>query len=513
VVALLLLLCIPVFLFRLGGYGVVSGDEAFYHGVAESMVATGDFWRVDFRGEHRPYDTFMNAPLQYWLKAVLIESFGSNYWTMRIVSAGFGIASIVLTARLVAFAGASASLFAGLVQLATFQFVYLHSARSGVLETALTFFCALAAIRFLRAVETGRGFVGHHLCLAVLLNLKLPFVLVPLLADLAFFSTDRDARRHFGRWLGVGIAVAPLALSWHLVQAFAFGEPALAVLGLMAGKGSGDVTVLERLVSNLGFYAGAFAFGAFPQVLVYPLSWFGVWRGANREERRRWRVFALYALAVVLFFTAVSKRSAWYIIPAYPFLSAAAGVWLARVWREGFTGRARFAAALALALLVWVDVRALSFNPFDPYTLPSSAAARWQELAGLSAAIGIPALAGLLVGLALALRERIGPRAVARAFVVVVLGFALVRIAAPLAHTDHQGEAERVRRVLDEAARRGTPIRFPVTVSRGSPRSAKTRFYFANEFDIVPLPAGSRPHATGYRLYRKGAATARPSSG
>ena len=49
-VSILLALCVPIFLFQLGSYGVVSGDEAFFHGVAESMVETGNWLSIDFRG-------------------------------------------------------------------------------------------------------------------------------------------------------------------------------------------------------------------------------------------------------------------------------------------------------------------------------------------------------------------------------------------------------------------------------------------------------------------------------
>jgi 4-amino-4-deoxy-L-arabinose transferase-like glycosyltransferase len=510
--ALLVASCVPVILFRLGSYGVVSGDEAFYHGVAESMVDSGNWLSIDFRGQHRPYDTFMNAPLQYWLKASLIEVFGSNYWTMRLPSALFGVATVVLTARLAAFAGTSAALLAGFVQLTTFQFVFLHSARVGVLETALSFFLGCAAIAFLRAVRDGRSFLAHHVCLAVLLNLKLPIVLVPLAADLAYFALRRDARPHLLRWLATGLAVAPLALAWHTVQALALGEPILDVFAQMVGRSSGAAGLLERRVDNLAFYASTLTFGTFPYVLVYPLAalaWLRGWRRRGGEEQRRWLVYALYALTVVVFFSAVAKRSGWYLIPALPFLSAFAGVWMARIWRDGLAGRAQLALAVTLPCLLWVDVYATSFNPFNPYATAPSAAARWREIGGAPTAIALPFAVLTLAFVSMGLRAWVGermPRFASRTLIVALLGFAAVRIMLPLAHTEHQSEAERVRRLFDEAALTGRDIRFPVEVSQGSARSAKTRFYFARDFEIVALPRGPRPYATGYRLYPEGAA-------
>ena len=149
----------------LGRYGLVNGDEGFYHTVAVTMVETGDFFRLDFHGEHRLYDTFMNAPLQYWGRALAVLLLGDGRVAMRIQSALFGLASVILS---FAFArrlsGRRAAFLVAGIQLTTFQFVYWHSARTGELETATAFFFTAVACCFLRYIETGRGIVLHHVC-------------------------------------------------------------------------------------------------------------------------------------------------------------------------------------------------------------------------------------------------------------------------------------------------------------------------------------------------------------
>lgn len=307
-VSILLAMCVPIMLFQLGGYGLVSGDEAFYHGVAESMVETGNWLSIDFRGEHRPYDTFMNAPLQYWLRAGFIEIFGSNYWTMRIASASFGVACVLMTYwMLLPVAGGRAALLAGLILLTTFQFVYLHSARSGVVETTLAFLYALTAHLFMAAIRGRRGFIAHHLCIAALLNLKLPVALIPLIAELAYFAIDRDARRCVSKWLLSGIAIAPLALGWHLYQAFALDQPATAVLSRMLSQGSGELGFLATRARNLIFYAGTLLYGTFPYALLYPWAIWTTLRPRNeggeakRYDRRLALVRTVRGLRVRLF--------------------------------------------------------------------------------------------------------------------------------------------------------------------------------------------------------------------
>src|SRR5512145_1757138 len=108
----------------LSRYGIVNADEGIYHGIAERMVATGDLLRLDFRGEPRVYDTFLNAPLHYWARAGLIAAFGSNGFSMRALSAVFGALAVVVTYALgCRLAGARAGLLAAAVQLTTFHFV------------------------------------------------------------------------------------------------------------------------------------------------------------------------------------------------------------------------------------------------------------------------------------------------------------------------------------------------------------------------------------------------------
>ena len=61
----LIVLSIPIIFWGLGSYSVANNDEAYYHSVARTMVDTGNWLRLEFTGEHRLYDTFMNAPLHY----------------------------------------------------------------------------------------------------------------------------------------------------------------------------------------------------------------------------------------------------------------------------------------------------------------------------------------------------------------------------------------------------------------------------------------------------------------
>ncbi len=171
---LLVLLASPLLFYGLGSYGIVNGDEAIYHYFARHMVQSGDWFRLVFAGEDRFIDAFTHAPLYSWAKAVVILVFGDSLYTMRVLSACMGVLSILATYHLVAhIANVRAAFLAGLIQLTTLQFVYLHSARTGEMETSLTLAFTLSALFFLRAVKDGRSFIPHHLCLVALINLNL----------------------------------------------------------------------------------------------------------------------------------------------------------------------------------------------------------------------------------------------------------------------------------------------------------------------------------------------------
>lgn len=509
-VSILLALCVPIFLFQLGSYGVVSGDEAFFHGVAESMVETGNWLSIDFRGEHRPYDTFMNAPLQYWLRAGLIETFGSNYWTMRIASASFGVACVLMTYwMLLPIAGSWPALLAGLIQLTTFQFVYLHSARSGVVETALAFLFALTAHLFMAAIRGRRGFLAHHLCIAALLNLKLPIAIIPLIAELAYFAIDRDARRHVSKWLLAGIAIAPLALGWHLYQAFALDQPATAVLSRMASQGLGGRGFLAARADNLLFYSGTLLYGTFPYALLYPWAIWTTLRPGNESAARSaaaadWRLFGLFAGSVFAFFVAVGKHSGWYLIPALPFLSAFLGARLAQSMKIGMGRGSRLGLASFVALLVWVNVGLGVVNPFNPFVANSSANARFFSFGGVEAWLGLPlTIAAFACVIGLLTRWDSNARGAATALLLFSIGYAALRVALPLANTSYASQTEIIWQGLTTARTFDFAVDYPVEVPQGSAISAKTRFYFAKDFDIVPRDAHPPRAVNGYLLYPK----------
>jgi hypothetical protein len=70
------------------------------------------------------------------------------------------------------------------------------------------------------------------------------------------------------------------------------------------------------------FYLEVLLVSAPPFCLLYPVS---VWRGFKRPELRVW---AIFALVVLVFFTVIQTRLPHYVAPIYPVLSLLTAVWV-----------------------------------------------------------------------------------------------------------------------------------------------------------------------------------------
>jgi 4-amino-4-deoxy-L-arabinose transferase-like glycosyltransferase len=489
-------LSLPLILHGLGRYSLVNGDEAVYHGIAEGMAASGDWLRLEFRSQHRVYDTVMNAPLQYWARAALISLFGSSLWTARILSALFAVASVLLTERVGRrLWGPGAGLLSGLVQLTTLQFVYLHSARTGELEPMLAFFLTAVAWLFVRTVDGGRSWLPHHLSLAILANIKLPIALIPLAAELLCFVLHPAARDRLRSWVLVGVALLPIGLGWHAYQIVALGDAFWQTVATMTSQASGSIAAGPAAgpLSNAAFYVSVLWFGAFPWSLVYPIALVRL-TTASRSWAE-WSV-ALYGLAVFAFFLAVSKHAPWYIVPAFPFLSLAVGKWLSDLCRGAVGSWEAWAAPAAMALVLWTRDGAMGYDPFALPAIRVPMPMSWRSLGALGPALGIPLAAMALGGLAWAARARgLSASILGRGFTAVFLGWGLLRVSLPLAALEHRSELAQLSEELERRRAEGARIDFPIELPSASLPLA--RYYFADDFRIgLAASDADRPTAT-----------------
>jgi len=495
--ALIVLLSIPVIFYGLGNYSLVSGDEGFYHYAAREMVRTGDWFTLRFDGETQLYETFLNAPLHYWMKALLISCFGDSYWTMRVLAALFALLTVLATYRLAAYlANPTSALLASLLQLTTFQFVYWHSARTGELEPIVTFLIVMTVYLFLRALDTGRGFLLHHCFLVALVNFKLPLVLLPVIAEAAYFLLNRETRVRFREWLLSGLLLLPVAFLWHGYQAVQHRSEIAGVLReLLANAERAPGETRDRasiIVDHLRFYLLWMWRGAFPYVFAYPvallaaLTWVRADAVPRPSSRARWAFIAIQTLTIVGFYALIVKRLAWYIVPCYPFLSVLTGVWFDSLWRGRHGLPTMLAIAAILSSVAWMQFPIVDVNPFSANVrYATDAVIRWQTLLGVGASIGAPLTLVVLTVIQLAARSLSPARAAkcsAATLGGILIAVASARTLAPLRFVNHKSEMQKVHDAVVAARATDRTLIYPIQIRE--PGILKAKYFFGDDFDI-----------------------------
>ncbi len=140
-------------------------------------------------------------------------------------------------------------------------------------------------------------------------------------------------------------------LPWHVVMWERFGQVFLAeYLGFHALTRA--THQIEGHTTHWWYYFWVVLVSAAPYVLLYPAA---VTAAFRRAELRVWAIFALVVLG---FFTVVQTRLPHYIAPAYPAFALLTAVWMAD-WLRGFEQRRRWrsqtywTAVATVAIAAW----------------------------------------------------------------------------------------------------------------------------------------------------------------
>ena len=125
-------------------------DEARYGIISKDMLASGD-WITPRMGTE-PY--FRKPPLRFWLQAPLFYFFGYSEWVIRFWSAAAAVGSILMTVQMGRMLfGSRAGLWAGFAFSTCIQFLYVHGATTGEMDTLLLFFTTSSLYFFLKSEE------------------------------------------------------------------------------------------------------------------------------------------------------------------------------------------------------------------------------------------------------------------------------------------------------------------------------------------------------------------------
>ena len=316
------LACI-VLLPLLGHKPLTNWDEGIYAEISREMLSLGALvpnWN------YQPW--FEKPPLMFWITAVFFKIFGINEFWARAGSAFSGIAIVTLLHGCLARKKEIlAAWLSTLILLGTFGF--LHVCRAGEMDVLLSLGCCIALCG-LTAVQNRRP-VGWYLFwvgLAIALMTKGAACVVLIITAILFLAIERKNASCFGKsfWLGLTLFLAAV-LPWHLYMFHRFGSSFLTeYLGFHVL--SRATHQIEEHITHWWYYLWVLFISAAPFVLLYPFAI------AYAFRRKNLRIWAIFALVVVGFFTMVQTRLPHYIAPAYPALAVITSVYLADHLRE-----------------------------------------------------------------------------------------------------------------------------------------------------------------------------------
>jgi 4-amino-4-deoxy-L-arabinose transferase-like glycosyltransferase len=347
-------------------------DEPRFALIAHDMVRSGE-WLFPHVGGDLYAD---KPPLFFWLIAVFYQISGSLRMAFLLPSllATLGSAALVydLSRRLwnreTAFA-------AGWLLLITFQFAW--QGRLAQIDAVLCFWTTLSLYGLLRHLLLGPGWGWYALgCAAAGFGVItkgvgfLPLAVLPLYAllhragwsSVPGSSTARGApARLEWRWLWGVLAFAAAVGVWLVPMLVAAQTPELI-------RYRNEILFTQTVNRYIDPWHHHKPFWYFVAV-VMPLMWLPLsallpwlwphWRGAWRERNLRVVLPLLWAVCVILFFSASPAKRGVYILPALPAVVLAASPWLPGLFAR--IGPQRAFAILAGTLVVIPLAAALYF--------------------------------------------------------------------------------------------------------------------------------------------------------
>ncbi len=335
----LALLCIPLFLFRLGGWGLFDADEGRYAEIPRAMLASGDWVTPRLNG----VKFFDKPPLLYWMSALCFQLFGVGEGAARLPSALAAMASVfgayLLGRRMF---GPRAGLLGAAILATTVSWPILGRVVLTDMLVSSLVFLALAfwwiGARQSQARAQGWAFFAFWTALALGVLAKGPVAVILVMGTLGAYvilSGEWGSLRKM-RWLPGVIWATLLAAPWFFVvqsrnpeyfKAFWIDQNFGRFLGTLAEQdhANGPLYFFEWMPGLL-----------FPWTLFAIPALFVGWKKLfptrdpnglkTRSETSRAALFLVCgALAAPLFFSLSSSKLVTYIFPIVPMMAVALG--------------------------------------------------------------------------------------------------------------------------------------------------------------------------------------------
>jgi len=386
--AILLVVCVLAFGWRLGRLGLIDPDEPFYAQTAAEMLDRHDWLTPHIFG----HPQFEKPPLFYWLACVSFSAFGRGELAARLPGALAATALVFLTWGFGRRAfGRRAGLLAGLVLASGVAFAV--TARMMLTDVVFSACVCASCFAFWRAAEPPApgasagprtGWIVLSLAMSALAVLtKGPLgSLIPGLAALAWLGVTRRPFPARGAGLALGVALyAFIALPWY--AAMIAGYRWEYVRAFFVHENFERLIRAEHPANNrLDYYPAVLILGSFPWIPLLGATLMRV-RGLLARGGATTYLACWFATSFV-FFTIAQSKLPTYILFLFVPLALFAGSALDQLLERGFAGRAERGVALALAALQALGLCAVfAFPAYRAFFLPAAVAAGCLGLAAL----------------------------------------------------------------------------------------------------------------------------------
>jgi 4-amino-4-deoxy-L-arabinose transferase-like glycosyltransferase len=356
-------ICAITLLAGIGTTALWEPDEPRFAEATRQMLLRKDFVTPWFNDQPR----FEKPVLLYWLQLPFFAALGASETAARLPSVVAGLVAALATFALLRdLVSIRAGVLAAVSLATSFRFVLY--ARQGLTDVPVVAALTLGLWGMTRAVTrpaARRAAYGAWACVGAAILLKGPVgLLAPVIwTAWAWLSGGRDALRRTRPLAGVAIAAA-IAVPWYAVMLALHGRAfANVALGyeIVARYLSPEFPGRER---GFFYYWGVWLGDGAPwSLFLLPAFWWAYKRRSTLAENeiRVMVLAAVWFMTVLLIFSVSQYKLPHYILPAYPAMALAVGIFVdaaiqrrvpAALWRA--PAYVAVAALIACAVLLWL---------------------------------------------------------------------------------------------------------------------------------------------------------------
>jgi len=328
--AVLVILCLFLFFFRLGARPLWDVDEGMHAATSRDMVVSGDWVVPTFNGK-----PFCDKPVLFnWLVAVSFLVFGFTEFAARLPAALLGLACVLLTYGLARrLAGPRVGFLSGVILATSIEFLMLSRTVMHDMALAVPVAAALGAFwaGFTDEVHRRRWMLLAYVAMGVGVMAKGPLgVLLPAMVVGLFLLIER--RLGFLKQMAIGwgiLIVAVVGSPWYALAALRDLDFARYIL-IDQNLGRFFSTGSNYHVEPFYYYLIILVAGLHPWGIFLPAAVWRALRDRTGPENAATRFLLVWLFSILLFFSAADSKLGTYILPLFPAGATLIGL----LWRD-----------------------------------------------------------------------------------------------------------------------------------------------------------------------------------